>query len=81
MNEDVQHPILKAVGAVGLTLAGHSLADWAQLAGLISTCLASIYCACLISEWMWKRIVRPWGRRLGLIKHPEFVNSTVRGDL
>lgn len=79
----ISNPVLKATTAVFFTFAGHTVSEWAQLAGLVSTVLASVYCGCLITEWLWKRIAKPVALYYGWIEGAPrpFLSSTIKGDL
>jgi hypothetical protein len=58
--ETVTAPVVKVVtawAAVGIT-------SWADFAAL----LASIYTACLLGEWLWKKVGRPFGERHGWLQ-------------
>ena len=81
MNEEVNHPVLKGVSAVVLTFLGLSLTEWAQLAGLLLSVHSSIYCLCLIAEWLVKRIVRPLARHYAWTRIIRLFPPTDRGDL
>lgn len=66
----IAHPVAKVVtslGIAGLT-ANLSLVEWVQI---VSGCLAALYSALLIAEWMWKRAVRPLALRRGWITRPD----------
>lgn len=73
MNDDIKHPAVKAASAVGV-LAGSM--SWNEIAAM----LAALYTACLIIEWLWKRLLKPLAQRRGWIKVKgkprEFLDST-----
>lgn len=50
--QDIAYPVTKGVTVV---LAGFGIATWGDLAAM----LAAIYSACLIGEWVWKKIIKP----------------------
>lgn len=57
----VSNPVLKAVTAL---LAGIGVSSWSDMAAL----LAAVYTLCLLSEWLWKRFVRPFAEVHGWVK-------------
>lgn len=77
MNETdaVQHPVLKAVSAIGFTLLGHS---WGEIAAMV----AALYTMCLLTEWVWKRVLKPLAIQQGWLKgRNKFLDSTGPGDV
>lgn len=78
MSDDttISHPMLKGVSAVVVTAGGLT---WGEIASI----LAGIYTLCLITEWAWKKLVKPLAIRKGWIngKPRPFLESTGRGDL
>lgn len=54
--QEIAHPVVKGVSAV---VASFGLATWGDVAAL----LAAIYTACLIGEWIWKKIILPMQKR------------------
>lgn len=76
MNDEVKHPVLK-VASVGVAYLGGM--TWGEVASM----LAAIYTACLITEWLWKRIVKPFAQRRGWVRgRPrDFLDSTGHTDL
>ena len=61
MNDDINHPTLKAASVIAAGIAGFT---WSQLAAILSCIYASI----LIGEWLWKRIFKPMALTHGWIK-------------
>lgn len=57
---EIAAPAAKIVSA----WAAVCLTSWADIASF----LAAIYSALLISEWSWKRVLRPFATRKGWIK-------------
>lgn len=76
MNDDIKMPAAKAASAAGVLFGSMSWGEIAQM-------LAAIYTLCLITEWLWKRVLKPFAQRRGwkLGKRREFLDSTVTGDL
>ena len=78
MSDDttIHHPVLKVVSAVVVTAGGLT---WGEIASI----MASIYTLCLITEWLWKKLVKPLAIHHGWIhgKPIPFLESTGRGDL
>lgn len=78
MNDDttIQHPVLKVVSAVIVTAGGLT---WGEIASI----MASIYTLCLITEWIWKRLIKPLAIRKGWMggKPRAFLDSTGHGNL
>lgn len=54
--QDIAHPVVKGVSAV---VASFGIATWGDVAAL----LAAIYSACLIGEWIWKKVILPLRNR------------------
>lgn len=50
--QDVAYPVTKGITVV---LAGFGIATWGDVAAL----LAALYSACLLGEWIWKKLVKP----------------------
>jgi hypothetical protein len=71
MNDDIKHPVAKAASAGAVFLGGMTWGEVAQM-------LAAIYTACLVIEWLWKRVLKPLLQRSGVIKgQPRpFLDST-----
>lgn len=71
MNDDIKQPVAKGVSAIGLTVSSMSWGDIAQM-------LAALYTLCLITEWFWKRVLKPFAQQQGWIKGrpSEFLDST-----
>lgn len=71
MNDDIKLPAAKAVSGVAVLI--WSL-DWGRIAQI----LAALYTLCLITEWAWKRVLKPAAQRLGWIKGrpSQFLDST-----
>lgn len=71
MTDDIKHPIPKAISAGVVFLGGMT---WGEVASM----LAALYTACLLIEWLWKRLLKPLGQRRGWIAGPrrEFLDST-----
>lgn len=61
MNDQVNHPVAKAVSAVAA--AGFAGLAWSEIAAI----LAAAYTSILIGEWLWKRLLRPYLIRIGRI--------------
>lgn len=57
----VAHPLAKAGTALA---AGFGVSSWSDAAALI----AFIYTACLLLEWLWKKVGRPLAERHGLVQ-------------
>lgn len=78
MNDDtaVSHPILKVASVVAVTIGGLTWGEIAQI-------MASIYTLCLITEWIWKKLVKPLAIHRGWLhgKRRPFLESTDRADL
>lgn len=45
-------------------LAALGITSWGDLASF----LAAVYTACLLSEWVWKRFLRPLAERRGWVR-------------
>jgi len=58
--DDIQTPVIKIATSWG----GVIVTSWNEIAAI----LASIYTLILISEWMWKKILRPFLERKGWLK-------------
>lgn len=88
---DIKHPVAKAASAIGTgatvkaaEAAAHvdatvwTLGDMASLAALV-------YSLCLLTEWFWKRVLKPLAHRRGWIKPKgkpaEFLDSTDNAPL
>ena len=71
MTDDIKHPAVKAASGI---LASVGAMSWGELA----QAAAFIYSACLIVEWVWKRVLKPLAQRRGWIagKRREFLDST-----
>lgn len=73
--DSVQHPVLK-VASVGVAWLGGM--TWGEFASF----LAALYTVCLLTEWMWKRVLKPLALRRGWAdEKSRFLDSTGRGDL
>jgi hypothetical protein len=77
-SETIQAPAAKAFTAMGagagtslLSTAQNAISFWPQTYGEWAAALASTvafaYSVCLLSEWIWKRFIRPAFRSLGWI--------------
>jgi hypothetical protein len=75
-DNNINHPVLKAA-SVGMAWLGGM--TWGELASI----LASIYTALLITEWLWKRLLKPYLIRSGRMKGKprDFLDTTSAGDL
>lgn len=75
-DDQIKNPAAKAASGILVAWAGMSWGERAQMA-------AFLYTMCLITEWLWKRILKPLALRRGWIKGKpvDFLDSTVRGDL
>lgn len=62
----ISYPAQKTALAVGGT--GLSVADWPLQE--IAAGLTAFYTLLLISEWLWKKVVRPFAERRGWIAVP-----------
>jgi len=71
MTDDIKHPVAKVASAGAVFLGGMT---WGEVASM----LAALYTACLIIEWLWKRVLKPLAQRRGWIKGKprEFLDST-----
>ena len=61
MNNDINHPLAKFLAALG-TLA---TMDFWSSAGKLAAALLSI---AMLSEWIWKRLIKPAGKRMGWVE-------------
>lgn len=82
---DVQHPVAKAASAVIASLVTETplVTDWGSTATTTAQVLAGVYTACLLFEWVWKKIIKPIAVRHGWIRgkpHP-FLDTTRPADL
>jgi len=70
-DDTIKHPVAKAASAGVVFLGGMT---WGEVASM----LATIYTACLIIEWLWKRLLKPAAQARGWIagKRREFLDST-----
>jgi hypothetical protein len=73
---DISHPVAKFIAAISVYIT----IDWLTAAGKVAGALLSM---ALLSEWVWKRIVKPLLIRTGVIrgKRRDFLESTDRGEL
>lgn len=73
MTDDIKHPVAK-VASAGLVFLGGM--TWGEVASM----LAALYTACLVTEWAWKRVLKPMAQRMGWIaikgRPREFLDST-----
>jgi hypothetical protein len=60
-SQDVAYPVTKGIS---VALAGFGVATWGDLAAM----LAAIYSAFLIGEWLWKKVLRAFFARHGLVE-------------
>ncbi len=85
--QEIKHPVAKAASALGTgatakaaeaAVAPDVVAVWTL--GDLASLLAAIYSACLLTEWLWKRVLKPLAQRRGWIKPKgrpaEFLDST-----
>jgi hypothetical protein len=69
----VAHPLAKAGTALA---AGFGVSSWSDAAALI----AFVYTACLLLEWCWNKIGRPFCERRGWIERRRRRKSDVAAD-
>lgn len=71
MNDDIKHPVAKVASASLVYLGSMSWGEIAQM-------LAALYTLCLIVEWLWKRVLKPFAQARGWLagKRREFLDST-----
>jgi hypothetical protein len=69
----VGHPVLKVLTA---WLAVVGISSWAEAAAFIGF----LYTLCLMGEWVWKRIVKPYCARRGWIERRKRGDGYKRAD-
>jgi len=75
MNDDIKHPAIKATSSAAIWFGSMSWGEIAQM-------MAALYTLCLITEWAWKRLLKPLAQRWGWVKvkpqsrPAEFLDST-----
>ena len=71
MNDDIKHPAAKFSAGVAVWFTAKS---WNEIAAM----LGALYTLCLLTEWLWKRLLKPLAQRRGWIAGPrrEFLDST-----
>ena len=75
-DDPIRYPVLKGISAVIAAIGGLT---WSQTASMVAT----IYTTCLLIEWVWKRLLKPYAQRRGWVggHRKAFLDSTDRVDL
>lgn len=62
--DDIAHPVIKASTAL-TAFVGLTWIDWITTTGKVAAALTAI---AIFAEWLWKKVARPFARRMGWIK-------------
>lgn len=68
---DIAAPVAKTVTMWATIAAGIGINTWAEAASFASFCAAaigSLYSFLLVTEWVWKKVVRPISVEVGLLQ-------------
>jgi hypothetical protein len=65
--DDIHHPVIKASVGIGSWVSLAWL-DWLPTAGKYAAAVLSIV---LLSEWLWKKAIKPFAKHMGWIRTPE----------
>lgn len=65
LSDEIHYPVIKVATAITAPVAAVGLTEAATMAALIASSLAAIYTTVLLSEWLWKRLLKPLAVRMG----------------